>query len=84
MLVTLQLKKMAQVTITIPDSLEEYLRDVAEEEGMKFSSLAALCVQFGFSEYVERLNKYQVYKRLKSRLPQKGKPEVAKDEELIN
>ena len=75
---------MAQVTITIPDSLEEYLRDVAEQEGMKFSSLAALCVQFGFSEYVERLNKYQVYKKLKSRFPQKRKSEGAKDEEIID
>lgn len=75
---------MAQITIIIPDSLEEAFRDVADREGLKMSQLGSFCLQLGFSAYLEGLNKYWVYKKLTARFPEKGKSEVAKDEEITD
>lgn len=55
---------MPQITITIPESLDATLRDVAERESMTISQLAALCLQIGIPSYIEGLNKYCVYKKL--------------------
>ena len=55
---------MAQITITIPDSLEELLRSVAEDQGRPLSQLASICLEQGLYEQLEKLNKAEVYRNL--------------------
>ena len=75
---------MAQITIIIPDSLEEAFRDVADREGLKMSQLGSFCLQLGFSAYLEGLNKYWVYKKLTARFPEKERSGASKDEEITD
>jgi hypothetical protein len=72
---------MAQITIIIPDGLEEAFRDVAGRESLKMSQLGFFCLQLGFFAYVEGLNKYGVYKKLSVRLPQGESVESVKEGE---
>lgn len=67
---------MAQITITIPDRIEEMLREIAINQGRPFSQLAALCLEQGFYEQLEKLNKSGVYDKLAN----KRKEEDAKNE----
>ena len=72
---------MAQITIVIPDSLEEAFRDVAGRESLKMSQLGFFCLQLGFFAYVEGLNKYGVYKKLSVRIQRENVESVAEVEE---
>jgi metal-responsive CopG/Arc/MetJ family transcriptional regulator len=55
---------MAQISITIPNDLEEILNLLSSEQKRSKSELASHALELGLAQYLEALNKREVYKSL--------------------
>lgn len=53
--------KMAQISVTIPNDLDEILNFLSTEHKRSKSDLASHAIELGLAHYLESLNKREVY-----------------------
>jgi predicted transcriptional regulator len=53
---------MAQISVIVPDDIQELLAEVAKETGRSVSSIASDYIEEGVYKHVEQLNKVEIWR----------------------
>ncbi len=66
---------MPQVSVVVPDDIQELLTEVAKETGRSISSLCADYIEEGVYKHVEQLNKVEIWRSQIAKRKTRQKPE---------